>query len=99
MLLLAAGLLAVMLPPDALRVKANYHDRLLDLCEERAGRACCRASVHAMRREQARLFEKDVGCASGTRAVSLRCPASFTWCSYKTRAEIRGDGEYHVDEK
>ena len=85
--LLATLMIGVAIP-DALRVKANYHDRLLDMCEEAAGRACCRASVHAMRREQARIHDESVGCAPGTRPVSLRCPASFAWCSYKTREEI-----------
>lgn len=74
--------------PAGITVKANYHDRLLDECEGVGGRACCRASVHAMRNEQARLYIEEDGCATGTRPISLRCPASFTWCSYKTPEEI-----------
>ena len=78
--------------PTGVSVKANYHDRLLDVCEDVAGRSCCRASVHAMRREQARLYIEEQGCMGEAEPMSLRCPSSLTWCSTKTRREIE---EYH----
>lgn len=90
MIAIVALMMAVSLPPGV-TVIANYHDRLLEICENKAGRACCRASVNAMRREQARVYDEAIGCAPRTRPVSLRCPASFTWCSYKSRSEIEGE--------
>ncbi len=66
----------------------NYHDQLFALCDERAGEKCCRASVKAMRAEQARLYDETQGCPEGTQRVTLFCPASLNWCSRKTVREI-----------
>lgn len=76
------GVLLV-IPAQAQPKRMTYHDKLLALCEDRAGLKCCRASVHAMREEQARLYDEKRGCPKGLKQVSLRCPSSFSWCSYK----------------
>lgn len=59
----------------------NYYTQLLEVCENRAGRACCRASVRAMRNEGAKPIKlSEESCHAGYKAVSLRCPASLNWC-------------------
>lgn len=58
----------------------HYYTELSDVCENRAGSACCRASVMAMRREGARPVTIAQGCDEGQKVVSLPCPASLTWC-------------------
>lgn len=68
----------------------SYHDRLLEYCEGRAGEKCCRASVRSMREEQARLKTEEKECARGTHPMSLGCPASLVWCSYRSVEEVRG---------
>ncbi len=68
----------------------SYHDRLLEFCNDKAGIKCCRASVHAMRAEQARLKPADEDCPNGLKPMSLSCPASFNWCSFRTIEEVRG---------
>lgn len=83
-------LLAATLLPVTQEKPVSYHDRLLEMCEGKAGYKCCRASVHAMRREQARLKPEDEDCPSGLHPMSLACPASFNWCSFKSVEEVRG---------
>lgn len=89
-LLFAAQLMPAM---PALQEQAiSYHDHLLKICEDRAGRKCCRASVHAMREEQARLRTEGTECPEGLTPMSLACPASLQWCSFRTVDEVRGEG-------
>jgi hypothetical protein len=68
----------------------SYHERLLEYCDDKAGLKCCRASVHAMRAEQARLKPADEDCPNGLSPMSLSCPASFNWCSSRTIEQVRG---------
>jgi hypothetical protein len=74
-------------PAQALVVKGNYHDRTLEICENRAGRACCRASVHQMRSENAKLKKDGEDCPYGKVPRSLTCPASLTWCGYPVKED------------
>lgn len=60
-----------------------YYESVLKICEGRAGRACCRASVIAMYNETASPAEFAQGCPQGFKMVSLPCPASLNWCRIK----------------
>ena len=57
------------------------YTKLYDICEEKAGRACCRASVQAMESINTRPIQLIEGCPEGQKAYSLRCPASLNWCA------------------
>jgi hypothetical protein len=61
----------------------NYYDRLKFSCEDATNAACCRASVREMRKQNARIAAAGLKCPVGFRRVSLRCPSSYNWCSYK----------------
>ncbi len=67
--------------PNEVYMGYNYkYNRMMEACEMRAGRACCRASVRYM--QQNELFPTTVkeGCEAGMKMTSLPCPASMVWC-------------------
>lgn len=88
---LIAGALWTLLsssPNEVYMGHSRPYSQLFELCEGKGGRACCRASVRAMR--EAGTFPVEVGgeCPGGEKVVSLRCPASMNWCAEISPQEL-----------
>ena len=67
--------------PNEVYMGYNYkYNRMMEACENRAGRACCRTSVRYM--QQKGYFPTTIkkGCTQGEKITSLQCPASMAWC-------------------
>ena len=67
-------------PNEVYMGNSSYYDKLMQQCEHRAGRACCRASVRAMKKTGGTLTNIKQGCPDTSKLTSLRCPATAIWC-------------------
>ncbi len=73
--------------PNAVYMQDDLpYEQLYASCEGKGGRACCRASVHAMKEQRVMPVSVKQGCREGERIASLPCPASLTWCEPEEKA-------------
>ena len=88
---LMAGVLWTLLSSGPNEVYLGHeapYDKLFEQCEDKGGRACCRASVRAIRAAGTTPINLHDGCPTGQKAVSLRCPASMNWCVAMPRSNF-----------